>query len=138
MSKLENFFAGFVSYIQHLRELFYLSLAIALLQFTGCCVNQDENMTHLLISNFFSGGEDLMKKLLMIYPVILIAEHMDRRESINASVNKDVTNIFGGKTYSQLLALQKQINQKIASGDAVDIGINNYFIHVLDSVKLRY
>lgn len=43
MSKLENFFAGFVSYIQHLRELFYLSLAIALLQFTGCCVNQDEN-----------------------------------------------------------------------------------------------
>lgn len=101
-------------------------------------MNQDENMTHLLISNFFSGGEDLMKKLLMIYPVILIAEHMDRRESINASVNKDVTNIFGGKTYSQLLALQKQINQKIASGDAVDIGINNYFIHVLDSVKLRY
>ena len=74
----------------------------------------------------------------MIYPVILIAEHMDRRESINASVNKDVTNIFSGKTYSQLLALQKQINQKIASGDAVDIGINNYFIHVLDSVKLRY
>lgn len=50
------------------------------------------------------------------------SEHMDRRESINASVNKDVTNIFSGKTYSQLLALQKQINQKIASGDAVDIG----------------
>lgn len=62
MSKHENFFAGFVSYIQHLRELFYLNLAIALLQFTGCCVNQDENMTHLFISNFFSGGEDLMKK----------------------------------------------------------------------------
>lgn len=62
MSKNENFFAGFVSYIQHLRELFYLSLAKALLQFTGSCVNQDENMTHLLISNLFSGGEDLMKK----------------------------------------------------------------------------
>ena len=62
MSKNENFFAGFVSYIQYLRELFYLSLAKALLQFTGCCVNQDENMTHLLISNLLSGGEDLMKK----------------------------------------------------------------------------
>lgn len=62
MSKHENFLAGFVSYIQHLRELFYLSLAIALLQFTGCCVNQDENITHLLISNLFSGGEALMKK----------------------------------------------------------------------------
>ena len=47
---------------------------------------------------------------------------MDRRESINASVNKDVAHIFSGKTYSQLIALQKQINQKIASGDAVDIG----------------
>ena len=62
MSKHDNFFAGFVSYIQHLREPFYLSLAIALLQFTGSCANQDENMTHLLISNLFSGGEDLMKK----------------------------------------------------------------------------
>lgn len=59
------------------------------------------------------------------------SEHMDRRESINASVNKDVTNIFGGKTYSQLLALQKQINQKIASGDAVDIGYWETLLHQL-------
>ena len=47
---------------------------------------------------------------------------MDRRESINASVNQDVAGIFNAKTYSQLIALHKQINQKIASGDAVDIG----------------
>lgn len=54
--------------------------------------------------------------------LILIADQMDRRESINASVNQDVEGIFNSKTYSQLVQLHKQINQKIASGDAVDIG----------------
>ena len=53
---------------------------------------------------------------------ILIADQMDRRESINSSVNQDVEGIFISKTYSQLIQLHKQINQKIASGDAVDIG----------------
>ena len=48
---------------------------------------------------------------------------MDRRESINSSVNQDIAGILSAKTYSQLVAMQKQINQKIASGDAVDIGI---------------
>lgn len=53
---------------------------------------------------------------------------MDRRESINSSVNQDIAGILSAKTYSQLVAMQKQINQKIASGDAVDIGIiNNWF-----------
>ena len=52
---------------------------------------------------------------------------MDRRESINSSVNQDVEGIFISKTYSQLVQLHKQINQKIASGDAVDIG-NYHFI----------
>ena len=51
---------------------------------------------------------------------------MDRRESINASVNQDVEGIFNSKTYSQLIQLQKQINQKIASGDAVDIGKHHF------------
>lgn len=51
---------------------------------------------------------------------------MDRRESINASVNQDVEGIFNSKTYSQLIQLHKQINQKIASGDAVDIGKHHF------------
>ena len=53
---------------------------------------------------------------------------MDRRESINASVNQDVEAIFNSKTYSQLTQMHKQITQKIASGDAVDIGKHS-FIH---------
>lgn len=47
---------------------------------------------------------------------------MDRRESINGSVKKDIVGILGSKTYSQLVTMQKQINLKISSGDAVDIG----------------
>lgn len=47
---------------------------------------------------------------------------MDRRESINGSVKKDIVGILGSKTYSQLVTMQKQINSKISSGDAVDIG----------------
>ena len=56
---------------------------------------------------------------------------MDRRESINASVYQDIAGILNAKTYSQLIAMQKQINQKIKSGDAVDIG--NYRLHKLSS-----
>ena len=56
---------------------------------------------------------------------------MDRRESINASVNQDVEGIFNSKTYSQLVQLHKQINQKIASGDAVDIGKHHFIINNL-------
>lgn len=63
-----------------------------------------------------------VKGFLTSLALILIADQMDRRESINASVNQDVAGIFNAKTYSQLIVLQKQINQKIASGDAVDIG----------------
>lgn len=61
--------------------------------------------------------------------LILIADQMDRRESINASVNQDVEGIFNSKTYSQLVQLHKQINQKIASGDAVDIG--KHHLHIV-------
>ena len=50
------------------------------------------------------------------------ADQMDRRESINASVYQDIAGILNAKTHSQLIAMQKQINQKIKSGDAVDIG----------------
>ena len=54
--------------------------------------------------------------------IVLVADLMDRRESINTSVKHDIAGILGAKTYSQLVAMQKQINLKIASGDAVDIG----------------
>ena len=56
--------------------------------------------------------------LLLITPERVV----DRRESINTSVHDDVAKVFKGKTYSQLIALEKQIHQKITSGDAVDIG----------------
>ena len=65
---------------------------------------------------------------------ILIADQMDRRESINSSVNQDVEGIFISKTYSQLVQLHKQINQKIASGDAVDIG-SYRFIYMYSPFK---
>ena len=60
------------------------------------------------------------------------ADQMDRRESINASVYQDIAGILNAKTYSQLIAMQKQINQKIKSGDAVDIG--NYWLRKLSSL----
>lgn len=49
---------------------------------------------------FWWWGFDVEIILLMIYFVIFIVEYMDRRESINVFVNKDVINIFGGKIYS--------------------------------------
>ena len=61
---------------------------------------------------------------------------MDRRESINASVYQDIAGILNAKTYSQLIAMQKQINQKIKSGDAVDIG--NYWLCKLSSLYTVY
>ena len=61
---------------------------------------------------------------------------MDRRESINASVYQDIAGILNAKTYSQLIAMQKQINQKIKSGDAVDIG--NYWLPKLSSLYTVY
>ena len=61
---------------------------------------------------------------------------MDRRESINASVYQDIAGILNAKTYSQLIAMQKQINQKIKSGDAVDIG--NYWLRKLSSLYTVY
>lgn len=62
---------------------------------------------------------------------------MDRRESINSSVNQDIAGILSAKTYSQLVAMQKQINQKIASGDAVDIGYWETLLHQLKVYMAR-
>lgn len=62
---------------------------------------------------------------------------MDRRESINTSVKHDIAGILGAKTYSQLVAMQKQINLKIASGDAVDIGYWETLLHQLKMFMAR-
>ncbi len=47
---------------------------------------------------------------------------LNHREVINTAVRSDVVSVFQGKTYSQLLALEKQIRQKIKAGGTVDIG----------------
>uniref|UniRef100_UPI00358FB89A splicing factor Cactin n=1 Tax=Myxine glutinosa TaxID=7769 RepID=UPI00358FB89A len=46
----------------------------------------------------------------------------DRREGINPSVSGDVQGVFKGKSYGQLQALNAQIENKILSGQALDIG----------------
>jgi hypothetical protein len=51
-----------------------------------------------------------------------LTDQVDRREGIHSSVHSDVSSVFKGKTYTQLIALEKQIYSKISSGDAVDIG----------------
>ncbi|XP_015763359.1 PREDICTED: cactin-like [Acropora digitifera] len=62
---------------------------------------------------------------------------MDRRESINGSVKKDIVGILGSKTYSQLVTMQKQINSKISSGDAVDIGYWETLLQQLTTFMAR-
>lgn len=56
-------------------------------------------------------------KIIFVY-----SDQLDRREGIHTSVHTDVASVFKGKTYTQLIALEKQIYSKISSGDAVDIG----------------
>ena len=45
-----------------------------------------------------------------------------RREVINPAVQKDVHEIFRGKTYLQLQLLQKQMKDRIKSGGSIDVG----------------
>ena len=54
------------------------------------------------------------------------------REVINSAVQTDVMNIFKGKTYSQLVALQGQITSKIKAGGSIDIG---YWETLLQQLK---
>lgn len=73
----------------------------------------------------------------------------DRRGGINTAVANDVASVFKGKTvrpvnmcshthtlspaqYGQLLALEQQIDERINSGDAVDIG---YWESLLQQLK---
>lgn len=56
-----------------------------------------------------------------------------RREGINESVRGDVSSIFKGKSYMQLLELQKQIESKINSGETLDIA---YWESLLKKLKV--
>ncbi|KAK2868449.1 hypothetical protein Q7C36_000320 [Tachysurus vachellii] len=58
----------------------------------------------------------------------------DRREGINTSVSKDVQSVFKGKTYSQLQALNMNIESKIqAGGSNLDIG---YWESLMQQVRV--
>ena len=47
----------------------------------------------------------------------------NQREVINTAIKADVASIFKGKTHSQLVAMQKQITNKINAGGTIDIGV---------------
>lgn len=58
---------------------------------------------------------------------------MNRRDGIHQSVARDVTNVFKGKTATQLAELQKQIESKISGrSDGIDIG---YWESLLSQLK---
>ena len=54
---------------------------------------------------------------------MFLGDLRNQREVINTAVRADVTNIFKGKTHGQLVAMQKQIKEKISAGGPIDIGI---------------
>jgi hypothetical protein len=57
----------------------------------------------------------------------------ERRGGINDSVTTEVSSVFKGKTYGQLIALEQQINSKITSpGSGTDIG---YWESLLQQLK---
>eukprot|EP00795_Rhopilema_esculentum_P006206 gene6206-11611_t len=56
----------------------------------------------------------------------------NQREVINTAVRADVTSIFKGKTHGQLVAMQKQIKEKISAGGPIDIG---YWESLLQQLK---
>ncbi len=58
----------------------------------------------------------------------------NQRDVINTAVKSDISSVFNGKTYNQLLALQKQIRQKIKTGGAIDIG---YWESLLQQSKVH-
>ncbi|XP_076101845.1 splicing factor Cactin-like [Mytilus galloprovincialis] len=64
-------------------------------------------------------------------------DYRDRREGINESVNSEVGSIFKGKTTNQLQLLETQINQKLNSGEGVDIGYWESLIQQLKAHMAR-
>lgn len=77
--------------------------------------------------------EDELQKLRKLEKQSDYEAVVGRREGIHQSVAKDVTTIFKGKTASQLLALQTQIEDKISGkSDGIDIG---YWESLLSQLK---
>jgi len=54
------------------------------------------------------------------------------REVINNAVQTDINSIFRGKTYSQLIVLQKSIKGKLKAGGSIDVG---YWESLLEQLK---
>ncbi|XP_066921803.1 splicing factor Cactin-like isoform X1 [Clytia hemisphaerica] len=64
-------------------------------------------------------------------------EVSNRRDVINSSVQTDVNTIFKGKTYSQLIALQKQIRAKIKAGGSIDVGYWETLLQQLKAIMAK-
>lgn len=75
--------------------------------------------------------EDELKKLQRLDPNYA-DQTRDRREGVNQSVLTDISSLFKGKTYEQLVTLEETINAKIQSKDVVDVG---YWESVLSQLK---
>lgn len=77
--------------------------------------------------------EDELQKLRKIEKQAEFDMGINRREGIHQSVANDVTTVFKGKSSTQLAALQKQIEDKIAGKeDGIDIG---YWESLLSQLK---
>lgn len=75
----------------------------------------------------------LNRLLNLFYSILFMCFTVGRRDGINSSVTADVVSIFRGKSVSQLDALRKQIESKIASGEkGVDVG---YWESLLSQLK---
>jgi hypothetical protein len=66
--------------------------------------------------------EDELKKLRRLDPSHPDHESVDRRGGINKAVSGDIASLLRGKTHSQLIALQDQIQAKLSSSDVIDVG----------------
>ena len=91
-----------------------------------------ENQQHLEYWRDMIICEDELQKLKHLDPSGSDHDHTDRRAGINPTVASDVAAVFKGKSYSQLVALQQQIQAKIDGKNVVDI---TYWEALLQQVK---
>ncbi|XP_074640523.1 splicing factor Cactin-like [Tubulanus polymorphus] len=76
-------------------------------------------------------AKDELGKLRKMDPAVrdMVA---NRREGINTSVIEDVASIFRGKSHNQLMALKKQMQDKLKGGEGIDVG---YWESLLQQLK---
>ena len=60
----------------------------------------------------------------------------ERRDGINNAVSSEIGDIFKGKTTNQLKLLEKQIKDKLSSGEAIDVGMS--WFHFLSQMFSLY